>query len=147
MTKVTHGTFVVVADGKKALIFRNKGDGLYMNLELVEEHSQDNPPTSEQGSDRPGSVHESVGPRRSSMEGTDWHQEAEDRFATTLATALDAMVQRDAFKRLVLVAPPKMLGVLRTALRPDVKALIVAESAKTLTQHPVPEIERHVGLL
>ncbi|MCC6982095.1 MAG: host attachment protein, partial [Bauldia sp.] len=47
-----------------------------------------------------------------------------------------------AFENLVVVAPPRILGVLREAFHPEVRNRILAEVDKTLTQHPVPEIER-----
>jgi protein required for attachment to host cells len=142
MTKLAHGAWVVVADGKKALLFRNKGDALYINLELIEEIHQDNPPTHEQGSDRPTTVYQSVGASRSSAEATDWHQAGEDRFAHRLADDLHVRAREGKFEQLVLVAPPRMLGVLRHALHPELRKRIIAESDKTLTQHPTSEIER-----
>jgi protein required for attachment to host cells len=147
MSKILHGTLVVVADGQKVLLFRNKGDERYLNLELAQEIVQDNPPTAAQGADRPGRVHQSNGAKRSAVETTDWHQAAEDRLATRLADELYALVHNGAFKRLVLVAPPKTLGVIRSSLHPEVRARLVAESNKTLTQHPVAEIERFVAQL
>ena len=73
MSKVVHGTWVVVADGQKALMFRNKGDALHIDLGLMWEVEHKNPPSRELGSDRPTRVHQSVGPGRSAAATTDWH--------------------------------------------------------------------------
>ncbi|MCC6981739.1 MAG: host attachment protein [Bauldia sp.] len=142
MTKIAHGTWVVVADGKKVLMFRNKGDSLFPHFELMREFTQDNPTTEAQGADRPGRVRESASAKRSAVEATDWHQLAEDRFAARVADELYTLAHHDEFQRLVLVAPPRILGVIRHSLHPEVRERIVAEAHKTLTQHPVVEIER-----
>ena len=74
------------------------------------------------------------------MEQTDWHQLAEDRFATEIAAALHRMTQERKFEKLVVIAPPRMLGSLRTALHPEVTARLVAEVAKDLTAQSLPEL-------
>jgi protein required for attachment to host cells len=40
---------------------------------------------------RPGRVHARLGPQRSAVEDTDWHQLAEDRFALEVADALNRL--------------------------------------------------------
>ena len=55
--------WVVVCDGRKWLILENKGDAELPNLLIREERTAENPPTREQGSDRPGRSHSSVGRR------------------------------------------------------------------------------------
>lgn len=52
--RLKHDTWVLVADGEKALFLRNEGDAEYPNLEVVREMHDDNPPTREQGTDQPG---------------------------------------------------------------------------------------------
>src|SRR5690606_28308351 len=52
--KLEHDVWVVVADGEKALFLRNEGDEKYPNLEVFREISEENPPTHDQGTDRPG---------------------------------------------------------------------------------------------
>lgn len=69
-----HGTWVMVADGEKALFLRNAGDNKYPNLEVVQEIQQDNPPTREQGSDSPGRYNDGPSVHRSAVEDTDWHR-------------------------------------------------------------------------
>src|SRR5438132_1054534 len=67
-------SWVLVADGARALVLRNDGDAEYPNLKLVRTYGQENPATRKQGTDKPGRTHESVGSGRSAMEPTDWHQ-------------------------------------------------------------------------
>ena len=51
--KLEHDLWVVVADGEKALFLRNEGDAKYPNFEVFREVHEENPPTREQGTDRP----------------------------------------------------------------------------------------------
>ena len=113
--KIHQGDWVVVCDGAKALILENAGDGMRPNLKTKEVHEQTDAKTSEQGTDAPGRSINSVGARRSAMEQTDWHEQAEQRFLTDLAKRLDAAVTAGETKSLIIVAPPRALGVLRQA--------------------------------
>ena len=147
LTKVNipHDAYVFVGDGRKALVLRNEGDAQFPDLKTERVFvDQKNPSTHEQGSDRPGSSHSSVGPRRSSVAQTDWHDLEEHRFAHEVAGALERLVRERKVKALVVVAPPRALADLRKAFHTDVKSRIVAEIDKDLTKHPVWEIERLV---
>jgi protein required for attachment to host cells len=137
------GTWVVVADGRKGLILRNAGDATIANLKLVEQVDAERVPrTGEMGTDKPGRTFESTSGRRSSMEQTDWHQRAEDDHARAVAAAVERHRQAGELERLIVVAPPKTLAVLRDSFSSDVKQAIVDEVAKDLTKHPIHEIER-----
>jgi hypothetical protein len=46
------------------------------------------------------------------MEQTDWHAQEEDRFLRKLADRLDAAVNAGQAKSLILIAPPRALGVI-----------------------------------
>ena len=86
--KLPPGGFVLIGDGRKALVLVNRGDERYPDLRLAEIlRAPSNPATHEQGTDQPGRA--IVGSsRRSSLEQTDWHQIAEDRFADEVAADL-----------------------------------------------------------
>ncbi|AZN71613.1 host attachment protein [Georhizobium profundi] len=136
-----HDGWVVVADGEKALFLRNEGDAEHPNLQVFREMEQDNPPTREQGTDRPGRVHESAGPGRSSVETTDWQQLGKERFAKEIAERLYKYAHADRFDKLILVAPPKVLGEMREAMHQEVLDRIISEIPKTLTNHSIDKIE------
>ena len=70
------GEWVIVCDGRKALILENAGDDKFINLRSKEVHEHADPPTRGQGTDTPGRAHPSVGTARSAMEQVDWHQNA-----------------------------------------------------------------------
>lgn len=140
--RVPHKSMVVVADGAKALFFRNEGDGEHPNLVVERKDEQDNPPDREQSSDAPGRSFASFSPGRSAYEETDFHQLEEDRFAADTAELLNRRALEGDFDSLVIVAPPRTLGELRKHLHKEVQKRIAAEIPKTLTGHPVPEIEK-----
>ncbi|MEA3388524.1 MAG: host attachment protein, partial [Pseudomonadota bacterium] len=52
--QMDHDAVVLVADGRKLLFFRNKGDATYPNLEAEAVKQQDNPAHLDQASDKAG---------------------------------------------------------------------------------------------
>lgn len=144
MSGLDHGTWVLVADGEKALFLENVTDNLNPNLQVRLEQHQENPPNSEQKSDTAGRRSDGISQARSAVSEADWHQLQKDRFADELAGMLYERVHRGQFSRIVLVAPPKTLGELRTKLHPEVTACVVGEVHKTLTNHPLDQIEKIV---
>jgi protein required for attachment to host cells len=145
--RMPHDTLVLVGDGRKALFLRNHGNAKFPDLRVERVFADVNPSTHEQGTDRPGRVFSSAsgGNRRSSIEGTDWHDLEEHKFARDVAGALERLVRDSKAKALVIACPPRTLADLRHALHADVKKCIVAEVAKDLTKHPVHEIEKHLA--
>jgi protein required for attachment to host cells len=141
---IPHGALVLVGDGKKALFFRNEGTPLQVNLVVERVLAQPDLSTREQGTSPPGRYASAGGPR-SSMEQTDWHQLSEDRFAHEIAAALYQLAHANAYNELVLVAPPKVLGVLRDSLHAEVKKRLIAEIPKDLTGQPKADIARHIS--
>jgi protein required for attachment to host cells len=142
VTKIEHDTWIVIGDGEKALFLRNEGDERFPNFATVRVLQHENPPTREQGTDRPGRYEDGLGPQSSAVENTDWHRIEKTRFARTIAETLYAAAHRGDFKKLVMVAPPHVLGDLRKEYHKEVAERVVAEVDKTLTNHPVREIER-----
>src|SRR5690349_17574235 len=69
MTKLPHDALVFVGDGRKALFLRNAGDAKFPDLRTEQVFKDDNPPSHEQGTDKPGRGFASAGShRRGSME-------------------------------------------------------------------------------
>lgn len=142
---IPHDAFVFVGDGRKALFLRNDGDEKFPNLKTEQVFAEENPPTHEQGTDRPGrAVSRGDGHRNSSVAQTDWHQLEEHRFTARVAAALETLVRSRKVPALVIAAPPRTLADLRRDLHPDVRKRVVAEIDKDLTKHPVAEIETHL---
>lgn len=143
--KIPHDAFVLVGDGRKALFLRNEGDEKFPNLKTERLFEDENPPTHEQGSERPGRVSKALhSGQRSAVEPVDWHHIEEHRFAKRVAAAMEQVVRTRKAPALVVVAPPRTLADLRAAFHPDVQALVLAEVNKDLTKHSIGEIEKHL---
>ncbi len=142
--KIKTGDWVVVCDGRKALVLENIGDSKFPSLRVIETREQADPPTHEQGTDHPGRVHESLGASRSSVEQTDWHDAAERAFLRSLVGYLDSAMGAGSPKHLFVIAPPRALGMLRDAYTPRVRKALQAEIDKDLVRAPVYDIERRL---
>jgi len=143
--QIAHKGFVVVADGRKMLFFRNEGDAAFPNLELVRHREQDNPSDGDQKSDAPGRASSGVGSARSAFTEVDFHQLEEDRFASQTAEMLKKRALNNDFESLIIVAPPKTLGELRKHYHKEVESRLTGEIAKDLTGHPVDQIEKIIA--
>lgn len=144
MSILTKDTWVLIADGEKALFLKNMTDAKDPFLNVVKKEEQENPPAREQAENRPGRMNDGTGPHRSAVDDTDWHELAKERFAADLAEMLYKLAHKGAYERLVIVADPATLGALRDELHQEVTARVVGEIPKTLTNHPVDEIEKIV---
>jgi protein required for attachment to host cells len=140
--QVPHDSFVLVADGKKMLVFRNEGDSEFPRLEVVGKGSTPDAPDRDRKSDAPGRSFSSVGAGRSAYEEADFHQLEEDRFAADTAEMLRKRALDGDFESLIIVAPPRTLGELRKHYHKEVERRLAGEIAKDLTGHPVAEIEK-----
>jgi protein required for attachment to host cells len=139
---IPQDTLVLVGDGRKALFLRNKGGAGHPDLFAEHIMEQDNPATREQGTDRPGRYEGPAGAPRSAVEQTDWHQQAEDRFAVRVAQVLYKKAHEHEFERLIVVAAPRTLGTLRSAFRKEVAQKVTAEIPKDLTSRQPADIGR-----
>ena len=140
--RLKHGVWVIVADGEKALFLKNEGDATYPNLNVVRELHEENPASREQGTDQPGRMSDGPSSHRSAVEEVDWHRIAKERFADEISERLYKMAHRGDFEEIVLIAPPLVLGEMRKKLHKEVESKVIGEVAKTLTGHPVYEIEK-----
>ena len=138
-------TWVVIADGGRAKVFESHGpksdlahiDDMDLEAEL--------PPNRDILADRPGRVIESHGRARHAIENsTDPHKALKREFASMLGDSLAVSLAKKRFDRLVIVAPPPVLGDLRDVLSKRVKARIVAELGKDLVKTPRSELPRHL---
>ncbi len=141
---IPNETLILVADGDKALFLRNKGDAEYPNLVVEGKELHENPPSGEQGSDRPGRSSDDQGGNRVTMEETDWHRLEKGKFAAELAAMLFQKSEKKKFDKLIVAMPPQILGDLRKHLHKTVADRIIGDVAKDLTHLPVYEIETHL---
>ena len=142
--KIRQGDWVIVCDGKKALVLENAGDEKFLNLKTREVFDHPDAKTHELGADAPGRSFSSVGHGRSAVEQTDWHTQEEEKFLRKLVGHLDAAVKAGETKSLFMVAPPRALGVLRQAYSHNLRQALRAEVDKDFVKLPVHEIEKHL---
>jgi protein required for attachment to host cells len=142
--KLGHGAWVVVCDGAKALILENNGDKQRPDLRTREVFEIDNPSTAKQGTDKPGRSHSSVGPGRSAVGQTDWHDQAEAKFLKDLTGKIHLAVHGGETRELVIVAPSRALGMIRKNYTPAIKEALREEIDKDLVKMPVDQIEKHL---
>ncbi len=141
MTKIKHHTWVLVADSEKALLLENATDHADPYFKVVRKKEQDNPSDLEQSANRPGRVSDNGPGQRSALDDTDWHELAKERFAADLADLLYGHAHKGNFDEIILVAAPDVLGELRSQMHQEVSDKVVGEIPKTLTNHPLNEIE------
>ena len=142
---IQHGEWVVVCDGAKALVLENAGDAKFPNLKIIKVFEQKELPTHELGAEPPGRAFSPAGHGlRGTIEQTDWHDETERAFLTHLVQHLDAAIAAGKTKSLIVVAPPRALGMLRPAYSHAVRGAVRAELDKDLVKHTVGDIEKHL---
>lgn len=126
-------TWILLADGAQARLLRNLGPG--KGLEEISPGTVEfpHPPNREIDSDKPGRVQDSAGPGRHAMER---HIEPHDKlkmdFAKALADSINAAAHKGRFDRLIVAAPPKVLGELRQKLNKGAQAKLLRELDKDL---------------
>ena len=138
--------WVVVCDGAKALVLQNTGDAKFPNLKTRRGLSSRRicrPIWSAPMARAVPSVRPAHG-SRGTVTQTDWHDQAEQAFLTQLAQKLDAAVAAGKTKSIILVAPPRALGMIRPAYSHALRAAVRAEVDKDLVKLPIHEIEKHL---
>ena len=142
--KAGEGEWIVICDGRKALILENVGDRRFPSLKTKEVLEHQDAPTHDQGSDAPGRAYASVGHARSSVEQTDWHDQAERAFLAKLASRLDAAIVAGETSVFHVAAAPRALGMLRNAYSSALRKAVKTELDKDLVKLPLHQIERQL---
>src|SRR5215510_11274443 len=138
-------TWIIVADGSRARFLANEGPGKGLHVAIDREFSHKAPPTRALGTEKPGRTAPAGGPSRSAIEPhVDWHQFEKDKFSQEMADLLNNAAARKSFDNLIIVAPPRTLGTLRSALSTHTTERIRAEIPKDLTQVPLQEMPEHL---
>lgn len=139
-------TWIAVADGEKALIFKNDDTPDNPFLHILSKEEIENPPNREQAANRRGRLPDpgAGGAQRSAVSDTDWHQFEKERFAKDFADKLNKAAMKNAFDHLVIYAPPQVLGNLRRELHKEAEARLIFAVDKDLTNHTVDDIEKHL---
>jgi protein required for attachment to host cells len=137
-------TRVLVAHDAGARSFENRGPGKGL-IALGEVAFEDGRRHSgEFDSDRPGRSFGSQG-RHAYEPHEDARQHAVAHFARELAQDLARDYHLGAFQQLVLVAPPRFLGVLRDALDAKLTRALIGSVPKDLPRASAAELCAHVS--
>lgn len=139
-------TYVLIADGARARLFVVEEGTAALKPALGQEFIGTNLPSREIASDRPGRSFDSAGLGRHAMEPpTDPHRHAERVFAQEVVAVLEDARQKNAFQRLVVVAPPKALGDLRSEFSDALRNRVIAELHKDLTKVAIHDLPSHLA--
>ena len=139
--QIPTNALVLISDGRRAMLLRNQGTPVNPKLSVEKELQHDSPPTREQGTDKPGRRNGGgMGTPGGAIEQTDWHHREEQKFASEIAELLYKLGHAGNYHELVVVAPPKMLGDLRSKFHQTVTKAVIAEVPRDLTRYSVPEI-------
>ena len=138
---IPHGALVFVGDGKKMLFLRNQGDSDLLDLRTESHEVRADPMDREIKTDAPGTQGQRWGDGRPTMDEADFHQQGEDRWVREAAEELNRRAIANEYDDLVIIAPPKALGVLRKKLHKEAERRIVLTVNKEMTDRPIPDIE------
>lgn len=127
MTNFAHEkTLIVLADGRRARIYEELARGAELREALAMTLSEDE---AYEPQDRRARVFSSVGSHRSGTGPDDsLHEREEENFLRRVASAVEERAREDV--ALVLMAPPRALGILRGLLSKDAAGKIAHEAAK-----------------
>jgi len=143
---VDNRTWVVLADEASAKLYESKAAERNWKLVAEMSHPESRAKESELVSDKPGRVQQSEG-YRSAMEPPTPRKKVEvDRFAREVAQTLDDAAAKRAFDRLILVAAPPFLGVLRQHLSGRVQKHVVATIEKDYLHLDLREVRERLDV-
>lgn len=125
--------WVVVASSTRCRIFTQAKHSAPLQQVDELEHPEGRLRRRDLVSDRPGRTFDSAGPGRHAMgQPVNPIEQENIRFAKTVAARIDEGRKREAFDRLVLVADPRFLGLLRHGLTPATRHRLTTEVDKNL---------------
>lgn len=134
-----------IADGGRAR-FVERDDGGAFRTVVSFDSTKAQAFTRDIGADRPGRVHNRVGPGRHAVEPRqDFKQEAKEDFVKLVADELAAEYGRGAFDKLMLVAPTGVLTELKRRLAKPVAELVVSDLQRDLTNVPDSDLGEHLA--
>lgn len=141
-------TWILVAHHAGARVFESRGPGKGIDLVETIEHPEGRMRDRDIDSDRPGRSFrkDSGDPRRAAMSRKEGpHDRAVSNFARALTDKLQQARMENQYERLVLVAPPRLLGLLRSSLDGPTAQLVVGSIDKDLASSKETELIEHLG--
>ena len=140
-----HITWILIVDGERARLLQNLGPGKGLSRAINGEFFYDTRATRDLGTDKPGRSFESASAARHAYEPkVDWHRAEKQVLCKEMAKIVNQGALEKSYERLVLIAPPQILGDLRQMLDDHAKSKIIGEMDKDLTHIPDKEIPKHL---
>ncbi len=112
---------------------------------MVHEDFQDPPLTHEHGRDKPGrgGFNKGSETRHAFQERHDWHDYQKELFAKKAADYLNK--EEGGFDHLVVIAPAKILGVLRENFSKKTSSKVIKEMSKDITHLPIHKLQEYLS--
>lgn len=145
--KIEPLTWILTADGQHARTWewKNADVSLALVADLISSADSASSFSRDLKSDKPGRSFSSMGARRSAMEPAhDPHELEKTKFAAKLADALDTALRQGRFRRLIVIAPPRMLGDLRNHFSKQLGEAVIGEVDKDLMKSDTSALLYHV---
>lgn len=135
-------TWVVLANARVANVYAHMRPG--KGLTAVGDQNRQAPQIP-MPRDKAGIGHSIGGPGVSAVAQKSPKEMADSRFAREIVDGLSEACRRNRFDRLVLIAGPHMMGLLRANLNGSLLAVLIGEIPKDLSAQPIGDIETHLG--
>lgn len=138
--------WVVVADESNARLFSS--DKIRVELNEIEALINPNARLYKRELDAapPGRSFDSGGPGRHAIEPrNNTREERARRFARDVADQLEAGLRNGRYQRLIMIAPPDFLGLLRRQLPDDVLSRVELDLTKDLVREKSEVILKHIA--
>ena len=132
---------VLVVDGRKMLFFRNHGDANQIDLRTEAHEEREELKDREIRRDAQGAKPSSWGGTTDTTGETDFHQQEEDIWAKEAGKEFNRRALAHDFEALAIIAPPRLLGVLRKQFHKEVERRVVCTINKEMSGRPIPDIE------
>jgi protein required for attachment to host cells len=141
--------WILLADGGNARIIEREGP--FGNLTEIHSLTHSHMANRDLGNDRAGRGFESSGTTRHAYEPrTDWHEQQKDDFAKDIVRLLNDAHMNQKFHELYILAPAKMLGLIRqhlTHVNNEMSSKVSKELSKDAIAFTLPEIKKYIETL
>jgi protein required for attachment to host cells len=137
-------TWVLVADSSRARIFAVDSPTSPLTEFRTLVHPEGRQHEQDITSDLPGSQAGQDGRHHAVSSETDPKKTEAIKFAKSISDYLEESINKHAYTRLVVVAAPAFLGLLREHMGPESSKRITLELDKDLTQHSTDDIRQHL---
>lgn len=141
-------TWILVGSAARARVFRAGADADNWRELMDFVNAEDRQQRQDFVSDKPGRVMATARGQHQTFAPTDDpHERAAQRFARDVVGRLQVAFTANEFDRLVVVAPPHFLGLLRDSMSSAMARAVCGEVVKDLTREDPRTLPSHVGQL